>query len=73
MNEHKENMCEAKSRYEEILINSVKYNPKRFYNYTRMFTKSSSTIDFIEHEATHTITDRQHISDLLKNDVSQVS
>ena len=39
VNEHKKNMYEAKGRYEGRLINSFKDNPKRFYNYARMFTK----------------------------------
>ena len=67
MNEHKKNMYEAKGRYEERLINSLKDNPNRFYNYTRMFAKSSSTIDFIEDETTHKITDPQQICDLLND------
>ena len=67
VNEHKKNMYKAKGRYEERLINSLKDNPKRFYNYTRMFTKSSSTIDFIEDETTHKITDPQQICDLLND------
>ena len=57
MNEHKKNMYEAKGRYEERLINSLKDNPRRLYYYTIMFTKSSSTSDFIENETTHKITD----------------
>ncbi len=67
VNEHKKNMYEAKGRYKERLINSLKDNPKRFFNYTRMFTKSSSTIDFIEDETTHKITDPQQICDLLND------
>ena len=63
VNEHKKNMHEAKGRYEERLINFSKDNPKRFYNYTRMFTKSSSTIDFIEDETAHKITDPKQICD----------
>ena len=65
VNEHKKNMYDAKGRYEERLINSLKDNPKRFYNCTRMFTKSSSTNDFIEDKTTHKITDPQQICDLL--------
>ena len=73
VNEHKKNMYEAKGRYKERLINSLKDNPKRFFNYTRMFTKSSSTIDFIEDETTHNITDPQQICDLLIDFITQVS
>ena len=61
MNEHKKNIYEAKGRDEERLINLSKDNPKRFYNYTRMFTKSSSTIYFIEDETAHTISDPKQI------------
>ena len=67
VNEHKKNMYEAKGRYEERLINSLKDNHKRFYNYTRMCTKSSSTIDFIEDKTTHKIKDPQQICDLLND------
>ena len=55
VNEHKKSMYEAKGRYEERLINSLKDNPKRFYNYTRLFTTYSSTIDYIQNETTHNI------------------
>ena len=74
MNEQKNNIYEAKCRYEERLINSLKDNPKRFYNYTRMFTKSSSTIDFIEDETTHKITDPQQVivCDLLNDFLTSV-
>ena len=72
MNEHNNNMYEAKGRYEERLIKCSKDNPKRFYTYTRMFMKSSSTIDFIEDETTHTITDSQQICDLLNDFVTCV-
>ena len=61
VNKHKKNMYEVKGRYEERLINFSKDNPNRFYNYTRMFTKSSSTIDFIEDETAHKITDPKQI------------
>ena len=73
VNEHKNNMYEAKGRYEERLIYSLKGNPKRFNNYTRTFTKSSSTIDFIEDETTHKITEPQQICDLLNEFFLQVS
>jgi hypothetical protein len=41
-------MSQAKSDFEDKLVNQVKDNPKRFWNYTRYFSKSSSSIAMIE-------------------------
>ena len=38
----------AKAHYENKLTEQIKTEPKRFFNYTRHFTKSSSTIDVLE-------------------------
>ena len=38
----------AKGHYENKLTEQIKTEPKRFFNYTRHFTKSSSTIDVLE-------------------------
>ena len=39
----------AKSHHENKLINQIKDDPKRFWNYTRHFSRSSSTVDMLEH------------------------
>ena len=36
--------------YENKLINQIKDDPKRFWNYTRHFSRSSSTVDMLEHQ-----------------------
>ena len=38
----------AKAHYENKLTSQIKEDPKRFYNYARHFTKSSSTVDVLE-------------------------
>lgn len=38
----------AKIHYENKLVESLRENPKRFWNYTRHFTRSSSTVNVIE-------------------------
>ena len=40
----------AKAHYENKLIDQIKEDPKRFWNYTRHFSRSSSTIDMLVHE-----------------------
>ena len=40
----------AKAHYEDRLVNRIQENPKLFWNYTRHFTHSSSTIDMLVHE-----------------------
>ncbi len=39
---------EAKAHYENTLVEDIPNNPKRFYNYARSFTRTSSTIDCLE-------------------------
>ena len=41
---------EAKAHYENKLINDSKENPKRFWNYARHYTRSSSSIDVLEQD-----------------------
>ena len=45
-------VCEAvhraKSDFENNLVNQIKTEPKKFFNYTRHFTRSSSTVDVLE-------------------------
>ena len=38
----------AKGCYEDKLVNELNSNPKLFWNYTRHFTRSTSTIDFLQ-------------------------
>ena len=40
----------AKAHYEDKLTHQIKKDPKRFFNYARHFTRSSSSIDVLEHE-----------------------
>ena len=46
--EYKSELNNAKAKYEEELVDSIPENPKRFYNYTRSFTRSSSTVEQLE-------------------------
>ena len=41
---------DAKAHYENKIVEQTKVDPKRFWNYTRHYTRSSSTIDVLEHE-----------------------
>ena len=41
-------VVEAKGHYENKLVDELESNPKRFWNYTRHFSRSSSTIDFLQ-------------------------
>ena len=38
----------AKGHYEDKLVSELESNPKRFWNYTRHFSRSSSTIDYLK-------------------------
>ena len=38
-------LLQAKADYENKLVEDIKTNPKKFYNYTRLYTSSSSTVD----------------------------
>ena len=38
----------AKSDFENNLVNHIKTEPKKFFTYTRHFTRSSSTVDVLE-------------------------
>ena len=40
----------VKEYYEDRLVDRIKSEPKVFYNYARHFTRSSSTIDTLEHD-----------------------
>ena len=40
----------AKAHYEDKLVDQLQTNPKRFWNYTRHFTRSSATVDTLQHE-----------------------
>ena len=40
----------AKSHYEDKLVSQISKDPKRFWNYTKHFSKSSSTIEILEHD-----------------------
>ena len=40
----------AKMDYEDMLVNQIKTEPKKFYNYARHFCRSSATVEVLEHE-----------------------
>ena len=42
-------MISAESHYEDKLVEQIKTDPKRFLNYARHFSRSSSTVDALEH------------------------
>ncbi len=44
----KSTIIAAKAHYEDKLVESIPQNPKRFFNYARSFTRTSSTIDCLE-------------------------
>ena len=44
---HEQVIKQAKAHYEERLVDQIKDNPKVFWNYTRHFTCSSSTVETI--------------------------
>ncbi|MEN8123308.1 MAG: hypothetical protein ABFS35_23425, partial [Bacteroidota bacterium] len=56
----------AKHHYENKLTEDLKTNPKRFWNYTRHFTKSSSSIETLEQKGS-LITNDQEKAELLNN------
>ena len=56
---------EAKAHYEDKLVKDINSNPKRFWNYSRHFTKSSSTIDVLVDECGSKIHDDSEKADLL--------
>ena len=59
-------LYEAKSHYENKLVEQIKGEPKRFYNYTRHFSRSSSSIDILEHEGGK-ITDDSKKADIMND------
>ena len=64
-------ILKAKAHYENKIVDQSKENPKRFWNYTRHFTKSSSTIDVLEKEDTK-VTDDKEKAEMLNNFFSSV-
>ena len=46
----KRTLEEAKSHFEDKLIEDIPNNPKRFYNYAKNFTRTSSTVDFLRED-----------------------
>ena len=57
---------EAKLHYEEKLVDHVNVNDKRFWNYTRHFTKSSSRISDLNFEGKN-FSDGQTKANILNN------
>ncbi len=57
---------EAKAHYEEKLVDHLHDDPKRFYNYTRNFCRSSSTVDAIKENGT-TYTDDKEKANILND------
>ena len=58
-------LLEAKAHYEDKLVKDINSNPKRFWNHSRHFTKSSSTIDVLVDECGSKIHDDSEKTDLL--------
>ena len=56
----------AKAHYENKLTHQIKEDPKRFFNYTRHFTKSTSTVDVLQHEGLK-VTDDETKAELLNS------
>ena len=56
----------AKAHYENKLVGQIKDDPKRFFNYTRHFTRSSSSIDVLEQNGSK-ITEDGAKADLLNS------
>ena len=67
MKTHTDNVVKkAKVDYEANLIDQIKTEPKKFYNYARHFSRSSSTIEVLEHEGKK-ITDDQEKAEILND------
>ena len=56
----------AKAHYENKLTHQIKEDPKRFFNYTRHFTKFTSTFDVLEHKGLK-VTDDETKAELLNS------
>ena len=61
----------AKAHYEDKIVEQSKENPKRFWNYTRHYTRSSSTIDMLQSEGKK-FTEDQDKAQILNNFFSSV-
>ena len=46
--QYKTDLNNAKADYEDKLVDSISDNPNKFYNYTRSFTRSSSTVEQLD-------------------------
>ena len=58
----------AKGDYENSLVDSLKDNPKRIYNYARNFNKTSATVEAFENSVGITVTEDACKANLL-NDI----
>ena len=58
-------LLEAKAHYEDKLVKEINSNPKRFWNYSKHFTKSLSTITVLVDECGSKIHDDSEKADLL--------
>ncbi len=56
---YNETIKKAKAHYENKPVAQLKEDPKRFWNYTRHFTRTSATVDILEHHGSKTSDDRQ--------------
>ena len=59
-------ITQAKGHYEDKLVEELNTNPKRFWNYTRHFSRSTSTIDFL-HDCGERIVDDTKKAELLND------
>ena len=64
--EVKSSLNNAKAHYEDKLVDQVEENPKRFYNYCRNFTRTTSTVEVLE-ENGQKITDDNEKANLLND------
>lgn len=61
-----ETITQAKGHYENKLVDELETNPKRFWNYTRHFSRSTSTIDCL-HDSGERITDDSRKAEMLND------
>ena len=56
----------AKADYESSRVQQIKTEPKKFYNYARHFTRSSATVEVLEHQGSR-ITDDTEKAEILND------
>ena len=61
-----ETIKKAKAHYEDKLVSQLHDNPKRFWNYTKHFSKSSATVEVLENEGKK-VTEDNEKAEILNN------